>query len=147
MVFDAADPHNTLNKSKVHCELSWSPNGQYWERLHPGTDFIPHGSVEDGAFDSHICFASAYPVRLVDNSEVRIYYMGGDGPHYSPATGLLHRNTSFGLATIRPDGFVGVRAYGTGSGVGRTRPLLVSGPQLTVSADSATGGSVSIHVL
>lgn len=146
MILDAADPHNTLNKSKVHCELSWSPDSQNWERIQPGSDFIPLGSLEDGEFDSHVCFASAHPVRQVDGSEVRIYYMGGDGPHYSPATGPLHRNTSFGLATLRPDGFVGVRPNGGETGVGRTVPLLVSGPQLTVTADAATGGSVIIRV-
>ena len=81
-----------------------------WRRIAPGTDFIPLGEARGpghGDFDSHICFGSAVPVRLAD--EIRVFYMGGDGPHYSPAyPSPLHRNSSFGLATLRPDGFVAV---------------------------------------
>lgn len=51
------------------------------------------------------------PLRLED--EIRIFYMGGDGPHYSPSyPSPLHRNSSFGLATLRQDGFVALRAVG-----------------------------------
>merc|ERR1711924_462079 len=73
-------------------------------------------------------------------------YMGGDGPHYSPATGPLHRNTSFGLATLRPDGFVGVRQVSAEEGSAQTMPLLVTGRRLTLTADAAPAGSVSVTV-
>ena len=77
-----------------------------WTRITPGNDFIPLGSVRGegkGDFDSHICFASGNPLRTEDG--VKIFYMGGDGPHYSPPfPSPLHRNSSFGLATLRQDG-------------------------------------------
>lgn len=57
--------------------------------------------VEEKAFDSNICFPSAYPLQT--DSAVHLYYMGGDGQHYGT------RNSSLGLALLRPDGFVAVR--------------------------------------
>ena len=147
MILDAADPPNTFNKSKVHCELSFSHDAVNWQRIEPGREFIPLGSVEDKAWDSHVCFAAAFPVK--EASEIRLYYMGGDGPHYSPPyPDPLHRNTSFGFATLRPDGFVALRAADGSRGVGRTVPLLVTGSQLILSADTAgsAAGSVSVQV-
>ena len=75
MVFSAIDPPNVYGKGFVHCELSWSADGKNYTRISPNTDFIPRGSIESKAFDSHICFASAHPVKLPN--ETRIYYMGG----------------------------------------------------------------------
>ena len=99
MVFSAMDPPNVYGKGFVHCELScklsryrWhlgcilprvsamplragSADGKNYTRISPNTDFIPRGSIESKAFDSHICFASAHPVKLPN--ETRIYYMGG----------------------------------------------------------------------
>ena len=90
----------------MHCELAWSPDPDMtanWTRLAPGHDFIPLGvplGPGKGAFDSHICFASGSPLRL--ENEIRIFYMGGDGPHYSPAwPNPLHRNSSFGASPIQ----------------------------------------------
>jgi len=137
-----------------------------WRRIAPGTDFIPLGEARGpglGDFDSHICFASALPLRLDD--EIRVFYMGGDGPHYSPAyPSALHRNSSFGLATLRPDGFVAVRARAgqmphqpaggrtaafsphSKSGTGKTTALVVTGGQLVVTADTALAGGAGAAV-
>ena len=163
MVFSAIDPPNVYGKGFVHCELSWSADGKNYTRISPNTDFIPRGSIESKAFDSHICFASAHPVKLPN--ETRIYYMGGtpqpqlctvqtaeptcccagDGPHYSPAwPSPIHRNSSFGLATLRPDGFVAVRPVtGYTSGAGSIS-VNVSGPRMLITADTAPSGSVSL---
>ena len=80
------------------------------------------------AFDSHIIFAAAAPFRDADGRE-RVYYMGGNGPH----TGA--RNSSFALATLRPDGFASIR----GSGRMITRQLLVTGAQVRVHMACAYG--------
>ena len=48
-------------------------NRTNYTRIQPGQDFIPRGSIERKDFDSHICFASAHPVRLPN--ETRIFYM------------------------------------------------------------------------
>ena len=89
----------------------------------------------------------------------RIDYFGGDGPHYSPPyPNPLHRNSSFALATLRPDGFVGLSPqpdtksarrpyqFDRSSGTARTVPLLVSAPRLLVTADAAPSGRVSVGV-
>jgi len=78
MVFSAMDPPNVYGKGFVHCELSWSADGKNYTRISPNQDFIPRGSIESKGFDSHICFASAHPVKLPN--ETRIYYMGGAPP-------------------------------------------------------------------
>ena len=125
-----------------------------YERVAPGVDFIPlgpHGAAPgDGAnaFDSHVCFASSFPVKLAN--ETRVYYMGGDGPHYSPPWGdPLHRNSSFGMGVVGPDRFVGVVAAGAGAATGvvtvKTVPLRVSGPRVLLTADAAAG-RVSVTV-
>jgi hypothetical protein len=74
--------------------------------------------------------------------------MAGDGPHYSPPyPSPLHRNSSYALATLRPDGFVALSPK-TGAAAGRatTVPLLVSGPRLLVTADAAPSGTVRVSV-
>eukprot|EP00467_Chlorarachnion_reptans_P001788 CAMPEP_0114496098 /NCGR_PEP_ID=MMETSP0109-20121206/5585_1 /TAXON_ID=29199 /ORGANISM="Chlorarachnion reptans, Strain CCCM449" /LENGTH=524 /DNA_ID=CAMNT_0001673341 /DNA_START=272 /DNA_END=1846 /DNA_ORIENTATION=- len=146
-IFAAGDPVDTLGKDMVRCELSWSTDGENFELVAPGMDFIPlgetilkNGTIWHNDFDSHICFAASYPVQLED--EVRVYYMGGDGPHYSPAYGdPVHRNTSFGLGSIHPDGFVAVQ----GPGHIRTVPLEVTHPWAFITAD-ATGGHIRVSV-
>ena len=64
MVFSAVDPPDVYGKGKVHCELAWSRDGKQYTRVNPGFDFIPHGSIAGKAFDSHICFASAHPLKM-----------------------------------------------------------------------------------
>ena len=95
-------------------------------------DFIPLG--DDGAFDSHICFAAATPVAF--QGEERVYYMGGDGPHSGD------RNSSFALATLRKDGYAGV----AGSGRFVLRAAACAGAALTITADVAAGGSLRVGV-
>ena len=125
MVYDAAS-----GDQKVHCRLVWSKSATDWWQwvegpagLTTGRDFIALGGA--GEFDSHICFASK-PVAMP--TEERLYYMGGNGPHSGA------RNSSFGLATLRKDGFAGLSAW-TGHGSVTLLPLVVTGASLVVTAD------------
>ena len=71
--------------------------------------------------------------------------MGADGPHYS--WGANKKNCSYGVASLRPDGFVGVRASGAKS-IGRTVALNATGSQLVVTADTAVvGASLTVSVV
>ena len=55
--------------------------------------------------------------------------MAGHGPHYSvPFPSPDHRNSSFALATIRPDGFVAVVARDGVYGRGVTSERTAAGP-------------------
>ena len=95
---------------------------------------------------------------------MRSDYFGGDGPHYSPPyPNPLHRNSSLGVASLRPDGFVGLAPksdrplyqssngtksdrplYQSSNGTATTLPLLVSGRKLLITADTAPSGDVTV---
>jgi hypothetical protein len=141
MVFDA---EHASTVGTVHTKLSWSADGQKgWAWVDKGgllgKPFIPLGPA--GSFSSHIIFAADAPVPVPAEESVRVYYMGGNGPHNGP------RNTSLGLMRLRMDGFAGVR----GSGSFTTRSLLCTGPVLRITADmvggGGGGGSVSVGVV
>mmetsp|Transcript_8143 Transcript_8143/g.25111 ORF Transcript_8143/g.25111 Transcript_8143/m.25111 type:complete len:562 (+) Transcript_8143:164-1849(+) len=119
----------------IHARLAFAPEPQKcWQFVNKTRDFIPLGP----AFDSHIVFA-ARPVR--DDPLLRIYYMGGDGPHGGK------RNTSLGLATIHPDRLAGLSpAAGEPYAVFNTRPLTCNGTTLTVTFD-ATSPSDCVRLL
>ena len=123
MVFDAVPSGKPgYDGSKVHCRLSYArqPEGPWtWVSKDglTGGDIIPLGKnsnapgdpgYEPGLpndFDSHICFAAA-PVHDPIAKQEMLFYMGGNGPHNGA------RNSSFALATLREDGFAGVRGSG-----------------------------------
>ena len=137
MIYDAGS-----KADKVHCHLAWarasdvtSLHAWRWvdqEKGVDGTPLIPLG--EASSFDSHICFASR-PVSY--NGTERIYYFGGNGPHSGD------RNSSLGLATLRQDGYAGVRADDKG-GSFFTVPLKVTGATLVLTADVQPGGELRI---
>jgi hypothetical protein len=139
MVFNTENPSTV---GTVQCKLAWSPSIQSgWQWVSPsgltGDEIIPIDGAGSGAFDSNICFA-AKPIVVGD--AVHLYYMGGNGPHNGA------RNSSLGLATLRMDGFAGLRA-GADRIVVETVPLSVAGSSLVVTADVSSGGSVCIGVL
>ena len=137
MTFDAED-----KAGHVHCMLSWSPDSKIWHWVDPAglealKEFIPQGPA--GSFDSHVCFAAHLPLRMPEDGSTRLYYMGGDGPHSGA------RNSSFALATLPPDRFAGMAATGPApvKAVASSR-VNVTGSVLTVTADVAEGGSLSV---
>ena len=85
---------------KVYNELAVSYDGLSWERLLPGSVFVPHGLP--GSFDSFTIY-SAKPLRDPYDGSIRMYYSGGDGPH----SGI--RADCLGLAHFHSDGFAGWR--------------------------------------
>jgi hypothetical protein len=156
MVFDASC--NTVNPpcqtgpdaGHVHCRLAWSPDGEMtkWSWVDEGgltgADFIPAGP--SGTFDSHVTFAAHLPVTMPEDGTHRLYYMGGDGPHDNGGHDRsgAGRNTSFGLATLRADGFAGI----AGTGSTTTRSLRATGTAVTITVDMlGPDGAVMVSVL
>jgi hypothetical protein len=122
---------------RVACELAWSPDASHWERIDDGVPLIAN-SETPGDYDWGTVYAAAYPVFLKE--DIRLYYGAGDGPHTN------WRRGSFALATLRPDGFAGLRPEdGSCSGMVETKPLLCSGKSLRVTAD-AVGGQMQVEV-
>lgn len=121
----------------VDCELAYSLDAQHWERVCAGTPLIPRGP--QSSFDGGCLYGAASPIGR--DGRLELFYGGGDDTHMS------WRRTGLGLAYLRPDGFAGIRPRASDT-VGRivTRPILCTGPHLTVSADAA-GGALRIGVL
>lgn len=131
MVFDT-------KTDRVHCELAWSPDTIHWRRIDEGTPLIAN-SQTPGDYDWGTVYAAAYPVFL--EKEVRLYYGAGNGPHTN------WRDGSLALATLRPEGFAGMRpSRDDRPGVVVTRPVVCNGRSLRLTAD-APEGSVRVAVL
>ena len=109
-----------LSEERVHCELAWSPDSIRWERINPGTPFIPNAAVK-GRYDWGCVYAADAPVVMKDR--IRIYYAGSNGHHRYWRDGFLC------LATLRPDGWAGyVPVDPNRKGVVVTQPLTWRGP-------------------
>ena len=124
-------------QERVHCELAWSPDTFRWERINPGTAFIPTATVK-GAYDWGCIYAADAPIVM--NDGIRIYYSGSDGHH------RYWRDSFLCLATLRPDGWAGYEPVDSGK-VARvvTKPLTWQG-KLKITADSM-GGSIQVAVI
>jgi len=126
-----------LSEDRVHCELAWSPDTLRWERISPGTPFIPNSSIQ-GDYDWGCVYAADAPIVMKDG--IRIYYAGSNGMHRYWRDGFLC------LATLRPDGWAGYEPIDPGQvGTVLTRPLKWRG-KLHLTADAA-GGSVQVTVI
>jgi hypothetical protein len=123
----------------VDCELAWSPDALRWERVKPGTPFIPRGAK--GTYDSECIYAMAGP-PIVQDGQLLIYYGGDDFPH----TGWK-RSCLPCLARLPVDRFAGYTA------VEKERPatlltaqLIATEKPICISADAA-GGSIRITAI
>ncbi|MFB3825248.1 MAG: hypothetical protein ACE15B_00720 [Bryobacteraceae bacterium] len=119
----------------VDCELAWSPDTLRWERIAPGTPFIPRGP--EGSHDSKCIFGAFHPVVL--DEEIRVYYGGNNGEHTD------FRDGFFCLGRLRPDGFAAMTPESGAPAEIVTRPLAV-GAALKVNAEAA-GGALTAAVI
>ncbi len=123
----------------VDCELAWSHDSKQWQRVMPGTPFIPRGAR--GSCDSECIYAMAGP-PVVQDGKLLIYYGGDDFPH----TGWK-RHCLPCLARLPLDRFAGYEP------ADKARPATLStgilettGEPLRITAD-AEGGSIKIVAL
>jgi len=102
------DPSDTGRK-KMHgfqeAELTYARSGYAWHRAAQGKAFIPHG--EEGKWDQGNLQCASSPVFLDD--EIRYYYMGTNIFHKKHWE-LEPQQAGLGMATIKPDRFVALRA-------------------------------------
>ena len=151
-MFDTALP-STIGHGTVHTRLSYSKAGPLgpWEWVDPAgllakPAFIPNGKMKEKEFDDHIIFPAHIPFTVQpppplsskngttqQPAVVRVYYMGGNGPHNGA------RNTSLGLATLRADGFSGISGT-SASSFQTTSKVKVTGKYLRVSVDRTSAG-------
>lgn len=123
----------------VDCELAWSPDSVTWQRVQPGTPFLPRGP--SGSCDSACIYGPAGPA-IAQAGQLLIYYGGSDVPHRG-----WKRHCLPCLARLRMDGFAGYEPERAGQvATVTTQPLRATGEPLRVSAD-AQDGSVRVWVL
>ena len=144
---------STIGHGTIHTRLSYSKAGPLgpWEWVDPAgllakPAFIPNGKMKEKEFDDHIIFPAHIPFTVQpppplsskngttqQPAVVRVYYMGGNGPHNGA------RNTSLGLATLRADGFSGISGT-SASSFQTTSKVKVTGKYLRVSVDRTSAG-------
>ena len=86
-------------------ELTYARSGYAWHRAAQGTAFIPHG--KQGDWDQGNLQCASSPVFLDD--EIRYYYMGTNMFHQTHWE-LEPQQAGLGLAVLKPDRFVALRA-------------------------------------
>lgn len=123
----------------VDCELAWSPDLLHWERLAPGTPFLPRGAK--GSYDSECLYAMAGP-PVIQDGQLLLFYGGSDFPH----TGWK-RHCLPCLARVPVDQFAGYAPQDmTRPATLFTRQIVVTDEPLRISA-SAGGGSIRIAAI
>jgi hypothetical protein len=132
--------YNVGGDKTVDCELVWSPDSVKWERVLPGTPFIPRGPKD--SYDGGCIYAQAGS-PVVKDGQVWIYYGGSREVHRG-----WKRHCLPCLARLRMDGFAGYTPAGAGGcGSVITQPMRCTGDPLRVSADVRAGGSIRVAVL
>ncbi|MBM3890562.1 MAG: hypothetical protein FJ388_15730 [Verrucomicrobia bacterium] len=132
--------YNVGGDKTVDCELVWSPDSVKWERVLPGTPFIPRGPKE--SYDAGCIYAQAGDPILKDG-KLWIYYGGSTAVHRG-----WKRHCLPCLARLRVDGFAGYEPVEpNGHGTIITRPMRCVGDALRVSADIRPRGSLRLEAL
>jgi len=108
--------------------------------VYAGQPLIPRGP--DGSFDKDILLPASTIVTHDDKHW--LYYAGANERHGNEQV-RFDRKHAIGLATLRLDGFVGLRA-GETAGTIVTKPFRLEGQELMVNVD-ARDGEVSVEVL
>ena len=92
-------------------------------------------------WDEQLVIPATGPALLED--EVRFYYAGARY-HHGGYRERPEEKMCIGAASLRPDGFVALRAGGDGGDL-LTRPFALHAPEIRVSAD-ASGGEIRVEV-
>ena len=125
---------------RLDIQLASSRDGRHWHRPLRST-FLPNGP--EGAFDAGVIHMMANaPLRVGD--KLFLYYDGSSMRHSVKLRDA--KKMGIGLATLRPDGFVSADAA-AGGGTIVTRPLTLSGADVTLNASVRPGGEIRVAVL
>jgi hypothetical protein len=119
---------------RMDVELAFSRDGLHWQRAPGGERLLPTGVA--GRWDAGMILSSDRVVEVGD--EWRLYYSGCDAYHDAPKL-----RSCVGLASLRKEGFVSVRA-GEADSYLLTRPLQWPGGRLAINA--AARGFVQVRV-
>ena len=145
-VFHMVDNYNEV-------QLVHSRDGRNWRRLAPGWPWLKPGPP--GSWDE----TQAYGVQAIPVGDELWVYYGGSRPHHDwwyvgQSEGLQVPEVwddeevqyGLGLAKMRQDGFVSLRANAVREGVLDTQPFVAGGDQLIINAVCGNGGHVKVAV-
>ena len=111
--------------------------------VYAGRPLIARGPT--GAWDKDMIFPTSHIVTFQDRHW--IYYGGANERHSTAENDVsFEHDGSFGLAWLRLDGFVGLRAGEEPSWV-KTKPFKLEEKRLEVNVDARKGGRIRIEVL
>ena len=136
---------HALDDWALDIDLACSRDGEDWQRPAAARGILPRG--EGDARDSgRMAMFPSPPVR--EGDELFFYYTTG-AQYHNPAPRRelppgRERPNGLCLATLRVDGFAGMRA--AGSGRLRTRPMFIRHPDLVINID-AEGGACRVGLL
>ena len=141
--------------NRIDVQLAWSRDGRHWRRLNKRQPVFEAGPKGD--WDEHNVYMSN-PVFEVDGVWW-LYFAGAKesrtwitGPMEgidvrTPSRSEQRRWFGLGLATLRPDGFVSLRADPLREGLLITRPLPRTGRELAINARCGAGGYIDMEVV
>jgi len=135
------------SSNRLDVQLASSRDGIHWQRAGNRRTLIPNG--KKGTWDGGCIFTASQPLQVKDDT-IYIYYSGLSLDHEEPRPSRRERpeygESSIGVATLRRDGFVSMRA-GEKPATVVTRPFgWPAGRQLHLNVD-APDGEVRVGVL
>ncbi|MEC9002279.1 MAG: hypothetical protein VX644_02825, partial [Planctomycetota bacterium] len=112
--------------------IATSRDGHSWDLqwVYAGQPLVPRGPA--GAFDKDLILPASS--IITHQNKHWIYYGGANERHGTPEV-IFQRDHAIGLATLRLDGFVGLRA-GNQPGIVITKPFKLIGDRLSVNVDA-----------
>jgi hypothetical protein len=138
---DPGDVGSGKMKGFQETELTYARSGYAWHRAAQGKTFIPHGEKNDWDRGNLQCASS--PIFL--DNEIRYYYMGTNMTHKSHWE-LDPQTAGLGLATLKPDRFISLRA-GNKKAEFLTYSLNLTSDKVFVNASTKKSGWVRLEVL
>ncbi|MCP4815177.1 MAG: hypothetical protein GY888_21930 [Planctomycetaceae bacterium] len=122
--------------------IATSRDGSSWDLnwVYNGQPLVPRGPAE--AFDKDLIMPAS--TIITHQGKHWIYYGGANERHGTPEV-VFQRDHAIGLATLRRDGFVALRA-GNQPGIVITKPFKLIGDRLSVNVDAGMG-EIRVEVL
>jgi hypothetical protein len=145
--------HKVENTMDVH--LMFSRDGLRWHRTDKRQPFLaPRG---EGNWDAYMVSMVSPPILMGDD----LWFFHGGADHHhdwsmaGPREGLDHPETKnpkdamfgLGLATLRKDGYAGLKANHLREGVVVTRFLRETGNELIINGKCEKGGSIHVEIV
>lgn len=131
----STDHHHRHERDVMNFYIATSRDGDSWDLqwVYAGQPLIPRGP--EGAFDKDLILPASTIVTHDDRHW--LYYSGANERHGTPDV-HFERTHAIGLAHLRLDGFVGLRA-GSVEGTITTKPFRLEANRFHVNVDAAEG--------